>query len=162
MTKEKFDLKYTSLCRKDGKNIAVQCPTREHARVFINLANSFGYHVYSDSKSWDTYGSQTCYFINFEDAIACEQLSHFTERKLEIVFFELEQSEKETFDIGEVVYIVDNDDQEECVILDLLYVVGKGGNVYSTPFTHEELSRTKPLKKITEEELADMGYMIEK
>ena len=66
------------------------------------------------------------------------------------------ESVEESFNVGDVVY---NKNGKRLVIEEVVYyavdIAGNGCH-YETP----ELSKTKPLQKITRKELADMGYML--
>lgn len=60
----------------------------------------------------------------------------------------------EEFNVGDVVYTQEG---EKMIIKEILY-----RNADFECYTAKELSKTKPLKEITEKELAEMGFVIKK
>lgn len=163
MTKEQFDLKYR------GEKVAVHCDTEEKAKAFLSLAKSFGYK-WSDGRDLDT----GTFWINYKDDL-CFSMDYFLigfivggveihkQEGYKIVEFELDEPNgyaiedtpspmKETFNVGDVVY---DKDGEKLTIKRILYMT-EDFNYYE----EKELSRTKPLTKITKEQLAEMGYEV--
>lgn len=66
----------------------------------------------------------------------------------------LEPAQDEAFNVGDVVY---NKDGNKLTITNILYKTNDFGY-----YEASELYRQKPLKEITEKELADMGYVLKK
>lgn len=160
MTKEKFDLKYR------GEKVAVHCDTEEKAKAFLSLAKSFGYTWINgdslDNQNYiENYGGALC--LKLEDIFNKQRviigtLEHCKDDNYKIISFELDEP-KETFNVGDVVYTKTG---FKAKIVDTAWVV-EFENTNGTFFRrHKELSKTKPLKEISEKELADMGFVIKK
>ena len=151
MTKKQFDDLYL------GK--AVHCDTEEKANEFLKLAHGFGYKWVTDGNlldysHWDREKEDTCYNAN-DYGFSYAGVDTYKKSGYTIVKFELEPVE-ETFNVGDVVY--DDGGQRLKVIGFGVKVRTKNRVEFYRP--SEQLSKTKPLQKITRKELADMGYML--
>lgn len=166
MTKEQFDLKYR------GEKVAVHCDTEEKAKAFLSLAKSFGYTWnggdYLDNY-WYVEKEKTCYRV-ISDGVMTGDKIFYKAYGCTIVEFELDEPNgyaiedtpspmEETFKIGDVVYRKHND--ERLVIIGNAFVC-KDVNGFDDVYLPSALTHTKPLKKITEKELAEMGYVLVK
>lgn len=167
MTKEQFDLKYR------GENVAVHCDTEEKAKAYFALEDSFGTVWGSGEKlsetDWDCYKKETCYSLFKDGTIVFGDLKWYKSEGYKIVEFELDEPNgyaiedtpspmKETFSVGDVVY---DNNGAKAVVKRLFYELEyEDGHCFKK--AHETLTHTKPLKKITEKELADMGYVLVK
>ena len=172
MTKEQFDLKYR------GEKVAVHCDTEEKAKAFMSLAKSFGY-TWCNGESLDNqsyirnYGDKLCLTIESifdKQGIAVAVLNYMKANNYKIVEFELDEPNgfaiedtpspmKETFKVGDVVYTTRG---FKVKIVDTAWVVEFENDNGTFLKRNRELTHTKPLKKITEKELADMGYVLVK
>lgn len=160
MKKEQFDSKYR------GEKVAVHCDTEEKAKAFLSLAKSVGYKWRNgddlDNHSYlIDYGKDLCLTLEKifnEQGFAIGTLTHFEEYNYKIVEFELDEP-KETFNVGDVVYTKTG---YKVKIVDTAWLVEfetQSGTFFRR---NRDLTHTKPLKKITEKELADMGYVLVK
>lgn len=155
MTKEQFDLKYR------GEKVAVHCDTEEKAKAFLKLEDSFG-TVWSngerlDETLWGSYKKETCYSLFKDGKMVIGQLDWYKSEGYTIVEFELDEP-KETFKIGDVVYTKRG---YKVKIVDTAWFVefeNGDGRFFKR---HSDLTHKKPLKKITKEQLAEMGYEVE-
>ena len=156
MTKEQFDLKYR------GEKVAVHCDTEEKAKAYFTLEDSLGTVWGSGEKlsetDWDCYKKETCYSLFKDGTLVIGELDWYKRNGYKIVEFELDDS-KETFNVGDVVYTKTG---YKVKIVDTAWLV-EFENQNGTFFRrNRDLTHTKPLKKITEKELADMGYVLVK
>lgn len=166
MTKEKFDLKY------HGEKVAVHCDTEEKAKAFLSLAKSFGYkrrggNDLEQVSYWGNYKEDTCYIL-YDTLVIYSSKSSYESLRYTIVEFELDEPNgyaiedtpspfKESFKIGDVVY---DNFGVKAVVKRLFYELEyEDGHCFKK--AHETLTHKKPLKKITKEQLADMGYEVE-
>ena len=150
MTKQQFDDLYL------GK--AVHCDTEEKANEFLALAHSFGYKWCSGESLLDfiyyyEYQKETAFLVDNVDGFEFSHKDYYIEGGYTIVKFGLEPIE-ETFNVGDVVY--DDSGQRLEVIGFGVKVRTKNGIEFHRP--QDELSKTKPLQKITRKELAKKGY----
>ena len=157
MTKQEFDLRYR------GEKVAVHCDTEEKAKAFLSLAKSVGYK-WGDNEDekfityWNVYSFRTSYDIENEDNdVMLSSSDWYKHNGYTIVEFELDEP-KETFNVGDVVY---DNNGEKAVIKRLFYELEYEDGHYFKK-AHETLTHQKPLKEITEKELADMGFVIKK
>lgn len=149
MTKQQFDDLYL------GK--AVHCDTKEKANKFLELAHGVGYswgnfRSLLDFNYYYEYKEETCYKVNGY-GFSYADVEFYKEDCITIVKFELEPIE-ETFNVGDVVY---DESGERVEIVEYFYRVKYDDGTLSLK-RESKLSKTKPLQKITREELADMGY----
>lgn len=157
MTKQEFDLKY------HDKNIAVHCDTEEKAKAFLELAKSVGYK-WSNGKDldtntfWKNYKDDLCFSIDyFGRGFIMGGVEIHKQEGYTIVEFELDEP-KETFKVGDVVYAVKTGLEMKVISRPYLLESKDGSRWY---MTEELLTHKKPLKEISEKELADMGYVLE-
>lgn len=145
MTKQQFDDLYLDK--------AVHCDTEEKANEFLKLAHRFGWEWLSrrsllEINNYYRFQEKTCYLVGRDGFKYCDK-DFYIENGYEVVEFK-----QETLNVGDVVY--DESGQR-------LEVIGFGVKVRTKNRVEfyrpsEQLSKTKPLKKITRKELADKGY----
>lgn len=172
MTKEQFDLKYS------GEKVVVHCDTEEKAKAFLSLAKSFGTIWASGEKIDETlrdesYEETMCYSISKDGRMRYADLDFLKSRGYKIVEFELDEPNgyaiEDTpspmkFKVGDVVYVSEygQDSQTYTIVgFENMAIIknNRGGQKLESL---SNLTHTKRLKKITEKELADMGYMLVK
>ena len=166
MTKQEFDLKYR------GEKVAVYCDTLEKDEAFRKQAKSFGYKYLSgnDLETYNYYENEKgCYYIS-EFGVRYDSIDFIPEDG-RIVEYELDEPNgyviegtpspmKETFKVGDVVYAKKNGVELKVTETDLYRLETKDGTAWF--MKKELLTKQKPLKEITEKELADMGYVLKK
>ena len=156
MTKQQFDDLYL------GK--AVHCDTEEKANKFLELAHGVGYKWSSGmslleaTNRWSNNKKYTYYTIEKSwlsgvIGLMYGDLRIVNGKERPIVKFKLE---KETFNVGDVVYDKSGNKGE---ITELSYLVLFEKAQYA--MYANELFKTKPLQKITRKELAEKGYEVE-
>lgn len=158
MIKQEFDLKYR------GEKVAVHCDTEEKAKAYLALEDSFGTIWCTGKKlsetKWDCYKKKTCYSLFKDGTIVFGDLKWYRTEGYKIVEFELE----ETFNVGDVVYISSygQDSQTYTIVgFENMAIIknNRGGQKLEAL---SNLTHIKPLKEITEKELAHMGYVLVK
>ena len=172
MTKQEFDLKYC------GERVAVHCDTEEKAKAFLSLAKSVGYKWNTGgdlekTTNWCVNKKLTIYALNYieEGFMVFGSISGYVkDNNYKIIPFELNEPYgyaiedtpspmKETFKVGDVVYTKHG---YKATILERAWLVmyhDGGGNYFKK---ESELTKQKPLKEITEKELAEIGYVLKK
>lgn len=164
MTKQEFDLKY---CGQNGEKVAVHCDTEEKAKAFLKLAKSVGYkwsngEDLDKNNGWKNYGDDLCFSMAFLGFMMGGVEIHKLEG-YKIIPFELDEP-KEAFKVGDVVYVSEygRDSQTYIIVgFENMAIIknSRGGQKLEAL---SNLTKQKPLKEITEKELADMGYVLKK
>ena len=171
MTKQEFDLKYR------GEKVAVHCDTEEKAEAFLKLAKSFGYtwcngRDLEETTNWRVYKNLTIYTL---DGIRKGFMTfgsingYVKDNNYKIIPFELDEPNgyaiedtpspmKETFNINDMVYSMPH--KKYGRIVQINYIVEIDGK--EETLIQAVVHKQKPLKEITEKELADMGYVLKK
>lgn len=154
MTKEQFDLKYR------GEKVVVHCDTEEKAKALLKLAKSFGYkweggNDLEEISRWENCKENTCYRFYDTDVIISPK-KYYKENGYKIVEFELDEPSpmKESFKIGDEVTDMLLGIDVKIVDIKPFYLLEDYG------YYVNETRIKKPLKKITKEQLAEMGYEV--
>ena len=163
--KEEFYLKY------HGEKVAVHCDTEEKAKAYFALEDSFG-TIWANGEKlertrWEFYNKETCYARFKDGTVGIGYLQWFKDEGYKIVEFELDEPNgyaiedtpspmEETFKVGDVVTYTLLGATAKIVDIKPCYLL-EGYNYY---VTEDKIKKVKPLKKITKEQLADMGYEV--